>query len=228
MGKIIDLTGQRFGRLTVIEQVEPYISPKGHKAIRWLCCCDCGNEKTVTHGHLCSGATISCGCYHSDELTKRNTKHGEASTKLYGIYRGIKIRCYDPNHQDYQRYGQRGIAMCEEWKNDFQAFRDWAYANGYNEEVLPNGRVKWTIDRIDNNGNYCPENCRWITLQEQACNRSSNYRIEYKGKTQTIAEWAKELGMPYITLHDRLLRNNCDLEKALQKPYIPCSRRKTV
>lgn len=220
--------GDKFGRLTVIEQAEPYISPKGHKAERWLCRCDCKKEKIVMRGHLCSGATISCGCYHSDELTKRNTKHGYTYEKLYAIYRGIKCRCFNPHHGDYLLYGARGITMCEKWKNDYCAFRDWAYTNGYKEEILPNGRSKWTIDRIDVNGNYEPLNCRWLTIEEQQNNRRSSYQIEYKGKTQTIAEWAKELGMPYITLHDRVLRHNCDLGKALEKPYKPNSRRKTV
>lgn len=215
MGKPIDLTGQRFGSLTAIEKVEPYISPKGRKCERWLVRCDCGNEKMVMRGHLCSGATISCGCYHSNELAKRNTKHGYAYTKLYAIYRGIKVRCYNSNHGDYQLYGARGIIMCDEWKNDYSTFRDWAYANGYKEETLPNGRSKWTIDRIDSNGNYEPSNCRWTTIQEQQNNRRSSYQIEYNGKTQTIAEWAKEVGIPYNTLHDRILKHGWSIEKAL-------------
>lgn len=216
MAKRVDsLIGQRFGKLTVIANAEPYISPKGHKEERWLCRCDCGNEKTVMQGHLRSGATTSCGCYHSNELSQRNTKHGDTHTKLYAIYRGIKVRCYNPHHGDYQQYGARGIVMCDEWKNDYSTFRDWAYANGYIEEALPNGRTKWTIDRIDSNGNYEPTNCRWLTIQQQQNNRRSSYQIEYNGKTQTIAEWAKELGIPYHTLHSRILDYGWSVERAM-------------
>lgn len=215
MSRLIDLTGQRFGRLIAVAEAEAYISPKGHKTQRWLCRCDCGKEKIVRRQHLCNGATISCGCYLSEILSKRNTTHGEAKSRLYGIYRGIKVRCYNPHHGDYQRYGGRGIAMCKEWKDNFQTFYDWAYANGYKDEVLPNGRSKWTIDRIDSRGNYEPLNCRWITIQEQQNNRTTCYPIEYNGKTQTIAEWAKELGMPYHTLRDRILRYGWSIEMAL-------------
>lgn len=215
MSKLVDLTGQKFGRLTVLREAEPYISPKGHKSQRWFCRCDCGNEKVVMRGHLCDGATISCGCYHSSELTKRNTKHGYANEKLYAIYRGIKCRCYNPHHGDYQRYGAKGVTMCEEWKNDYGVFREWAYASGYKEEVLPNGRSQWTIDRIDVKGNYEPSNCRWITIQAQMNNKSNNYPIEYNGRTHTIAEWAKELGISYMTLHDRILRYGWNIERAL-------------
>ena len=216
MGKqVCGLMEQRFGKLTVIGHAEPYISPKGHKAERWLCRCDCGKEKVVLRGHLCSGATISCGCYQAAITSKRNTTHGYTNEKLYDLYRGIVTRCYNPNHEDYQGYGKKGIKMCDEWKNDYQVFRDWAYANGYKEEILPNGRSKWTIDRIDVNGNYEPSNCRWITLQAQMNNKSNNYPIEYNGKTQTIAEWAKELGMTYMTLHDRILKFGWSIERAL-------------
>ena len=228
MKKLSDLTGERFGRLVVIERAEPYISPTGHKCERWLVRCDCGKEKIVMRGHLCGGATVSCGCYHSDEVRKRNTTHGCTNEKLYAIYRGIKVRCYNPHHGDYKKYGGRGISMCDEWRNNYQAFRDWAFQNGYREEILPNGRSKWTIDRIDVNGNYEPSNCRWITIQEQANNKSNTYCIEHNGKKQTIAEWARELGIPYTALHDRILRNNCDFEKAMRTPYKPLRHRKNT
>lgn len=218
MGKqVCGLMGQRFCKLTVIGHAEPYISPKGHKAERWLCRCDCGKEKVILRGHLCSGAAISCGCYQAAITSKRNTTHGYTNEKLYALYRGIVARCYNPNHGDYQGYGEKGIKMCDEWKNDYQVFRDWAYANGYKEEILPNGRSKWTIDRIDVNGNYEPSNCRWVTLQAQMNNKSNNYFIEYNGRTQTIAEWAKELGINYHTLHDRLLVHKWSVGKALTK-----------
>lgn len=229
MGRQVgSLIGQRFGKLTVIAQAELYISPRGHKAERWLCRCDCGKEKIVMRGHLCSGATTSCGCLVSEKTRKRNTTHGLTYTILYRIWRGIISRCNIPSASGYENYGGRGITVCEEWHNDFQAFYEWAYANGYKEEILPNGRSKWTIDRIDVNGNYEPSNCRWITVQGQSNNRRSNYPIEYNGRTQTIAEWAKELGINYHTLHDRLLVHGWSVEKALKTPPEEYRHKKTV
>ena len=118
-------------------------------------------------------------------------------------------RCYNPNHMHFKRYGMRGITVCEEWKNNFQAFYDWAMSNGYRDDL--------TIDRIDNNGNYCPENCRWATMKEQCNNTRSNTLITYNGKTQTMAQWAKEIGMPYHKLVVRIARG-WDVERAFTTP----------
>lgn len=166
MGAFVDLTGQRFGRLTVIERS----NNKGRR-VAWLCYCDCGNKVIALSERLIAGRNKSCGCLHKELLSKGVLKHGKRKTRLYGVYSGIKERCYNPRHNRYYRYGGRGITMCDEWRDNFQAFYDWAMANGYDENA-PFGEC--TIDRIDVNGNYCPENCRWVDMKTQNCNKEGN------------------------------------------------------
>lgn len=191
-----DITGQRFGKLVVLGRGEDAVSKSGRHRIRWECKCDCGKTITAYSENLKSGKTTSCGCYRAELVRGRSVTHGETRSKLYGVWSSIKSRCLNSNTAAYKDYGGRGISICDEWKNSFEVFRDWAYANGYKEGV--------SIDRIDNNGNYCPDNCRWVISVVQANNRRSNILITYNGETLTVTEWAEKLGKNPKTIFNRL------------------------
>ena len=165
-----DLTGKRYGKLIVLKRDTDYISPSGNRSPQWLCLCDCGNQKNVAGASLKRGITQSCGCLHKETWQKIITKHGQSGTRLHRIWRGMRVRCYDENHHSYAHYGLKGITICEEWKDNFQTFYEWAIANGYNDGL--------SIDRIDSNGNYEPSNCRWATYSEQNKNRKSWKKVK--------------------------------------------------
>ena len=192
--RLIDMRGLRFGRLVVIDQA----GNAKYGGALWRCQCECGNEKIVRGADLRSGHTQSCGCIHSESLSARNEKHGETGSRLYNIWSGMKQRCGDPHASNYQNYGGRGIKVCDEWVNSFEAFRDWALANGYRDGL--------TIDRKDNDGPYSPENCRWATRKEQSGNRRKLYSITHNGETHTVREWAEILGIPADRIRERLKR----------------------
>lgn len=193
MGKFIDLTGQRFGRLVVLGK---YGTAKNRQSI-WKCKCDCGNIKNVIYGSLLSGSTKSCGC-----LLKENgcpPKHGLSRTRIYRIWNNMKKRCYNENNKDYSNYGGRGIKICNEWldeKKGLLNFYNWAMQNGYKDDL--------TIDRIDNNGNYEPNNCRWADNRTQSNNKRNCYYITYKNNTHTVAEWSKILYICESTIRERI------------------------
>lgn len=182
-GKILDLTGQKYNRLTAIKMVERNSSNK----VQWLCKCDCGNLVKVTTCHLRSGHTKSCGCYNLESSITANITHGGTGTRLYNIWCDIKKRCLNEKYWCYNRYGGRGIKMCKDWKNDFTSFRDWSITHGYADDL--------TIDRINNDGNYEPDNCRWVTRAIQNNNTSKNHIITVNGVSKNIAQWSKYMGI---------------------------------
>lgn len=212
--RLIDLSNRRFGRLLVIERV----NSDNPKVPMWLCKCDCGNTKVISGAHLRNGTAKSCGCIRKEHgravglvygKQLDNRTHGMKGTRLYNIWQGMKARCLNSNDPAYPRYGGRGISICYEWQTSFESFRDWALANGYSDTL--------TIDRINNNGDYAPSNCRWVTPKEQANNRRNNHFVTYNGQTKTVSQWAEECGLHKDVLLHRL-NANWDIEKALTTP----------
>jgi len=165
----IDLTGKRFGRLTVIKDVN---KRRNSGCIVWLCSCDCGNTHKITSSGLRNSKTHSCGCIQKEKASKANFKHGDTvhyqRTRLYETWTGMKQRCTNSNLVSYKYYGGRGIMVCDEWAYDYAPFREWAYANGYDDTLC--------IDRIDNDGGYYPSNCQLITMSENARKRWEQQR----------------------------------------------------
>lgn len=202
MSKRIDLKGKKYNRWTVLN-----FSKVKNKRGYWICQCDCGNIREVNTSALINGSSKSCGCLHNENV--KRTMNGLSKTKLYRNYSNIKQRCFNSKFPLYKNYGGRGIIMCDEWKNDFMSFYNWAMSNGYKENL--------TIDRIDVNGNYEPNNCRWITMKEQYHNRTDNvYYIVNKNK-KCLAELCEEYNMPYQTVRKRLERGE-NIINALTKP----------
>lgn len=159
-----DLKGKEFGRLTVLD----YSHTNKHGQAMWKCQCSCGNQLVAIGSHLKSGHTTSCGCVRSETSAMNSWKHGKRYTRLYRIWEGMLNRCKYPSHASYKYYGARGITVCAEWMNDFVSFHDWAVSHGYSDDL--------SIDRIDVDGNYCPENCRWATAKEQEMNKRHKER----------------------------------------------------
>jgi hypothetical protein len=207
MGKFVDITGQRFGRLVAISGKER----DKHRNALWTCKCDCGNEVKVILESLKNGCTKSCGCLNKEKAFTNSLIHGKSKTRIYHIWRDMRERCTNPKRKQYKYYGARGIKVCEEWdgSNKFINFYRWSLENGYKEDL--------TIDRIDNNGNYCPENCRWVDMKTQLNNKRDNRFIYYNGQIKTLAQWSEELNISYGTLLSRLIRGQ-SVEKAFTTP----------
>lgn len=201
-----DLTGQRFGKLTAIRSY--YDSSK--KVTFWECVCDCGNTTAVRANRLVHHRTNSCGCLRAESNNHKKTTHGMSKTHLYNAWHSMKARCYNKNDVRYARYGGRGINVCDEWKQSFDAFKHWALANGYQEGL--------TLDRINNDEGYYPNNCRWVCTAVQNNNRGVSINITYDGKTQNLKDWCNELGVPYMRVWQRIKKYGYSFEEAIAEP----------
>ena len=203
-----DLTGKIFGRLTVLYRTNDHYYPSGRHDIQYRCHCECGNEMNALGVHLSSGHRKSGGCFRKETTGNTKRTHGMTNTRLHNIWKNMKSRCTYERHEDFDLYGGRGITVCDEWLNSFDAFESWANNNGYSGGL--------SIDRCDVNGNYEPGNCRWITQKAQCNNTRRNINIEFNGKTHTMKGWAEILGIKYGTLQSRIARG-WSYEKALTK-----------
>ncbi len=200
-----DLTGKRYGRLTVLRHVG------WHKSVSlWLCKCDCGpdREKTVLQSSLLSGNTQSCGCLQKERASKAKKTHGKRWSSEYAIWCQMKNRCLSPKVKGYHNYGGRGIKVCGRWIDSFENF----YA-----DMGPRPSPKHSIDRIDNSGDYCPENCEWRTQKQQCRNTRTNRVLEFRGEKRTLIEWSEILGVRRCMIKDRL-RRGWSAEEALSTP----------
>jgi len=204
MSRMKDITGQRFHRLVALEPM--FQDKKGQW--HWRCACDCGNECVVVGVDLRNGRAHSCGCYAREAVSKREFIHGLSGHSIYRIHRGMMLRCYDPSNKAYKYYGVRGITVCEEW-HKFEIFYEWALKNGYEDKL--------TIERINVNGNYCPENCTWIPKEEQANNKQNSLWFTYNGETKILKHWADDLGQDYHTLYRRVITLGWDIERAFKE-----------
>ena len=200
-------TGDRFSKLTVVA----FVGVNRNRKREWLCKCECGNMVNVTTGHLLSGHSTSCGCtrlQNSIKATKiSNAKHGMKGTKEYKAWSEMKQRCINQNAQQYKNYGARGIKVCDRWLQSFENF----YAD---MGKAPDG---FSIDRIDVNGDYCPENCRWASIREQQNNKRNTFFITFNGITKPLSYWSETLGIKPNTIHARIRYLHWSIEKALTK-----------
>lgn len=202
MESVKNLKGMQFGRLLVLD-----VDQGRKRKTYWRCLCECGNEKMVRSDALQDGSTKSCGCLKKEQnkvnLTA-NHSHKQSGTLLYKKWQGMKKRCYNESSEDYERYGGRGIGVCAEWHNSFSGFYKWALQNGYKEDL--------TIERIDNSGNYEPNNCRFATTKEQSNNRRSNIVIHIAGVDYTLTEICEYLDLPFSSIWARYLRGTRGLD----------------
>ena len=187
------ILGKKFNKLTVIKICgrDKYY----HKL--FLCRCECGNYINCTIHRLINNNTKSCGCLRDEKFLNRIYIHGQSNTRLMNCWYSMKNRCYLIKTKQFKDYGERGITVCDEWINDFMSFKNWAEENGYTDKL--------SIDRINNNGNYCPDNCKWSTQKEQANNRRSNILVTIEKETLNISQWCKKLNMSDYQFRKRYL-----------------------
>src|SRR5262245_34706055 len=198
-----DLTGKRFGRLTVLSLAGKRRSPCGKSELVWHCRCDCGTEKDVRGNTLRWGSTQSCGCLHRDQMTR----HGRAETSEYFVWGSMLQRCYNPKHRQFRHYGGRGIRVCDRWG---ESFANFLAEMGKRPPGLQ-------LDRIDNDRGYEPGNCRWATTTEQSRNRRSCRLLTLGDETMPLSAWAVRTGLPENTIRNRLRRGWSD-ERTLTEP----------
>ena len=196
MSHLIDMTNERFGKLVVLSRAE---NSKAGQA-KWLCVCDCGKINIVKGQDLRNGKVKSCGCYKIEQ----QTKHGDCNSPLYRVWTSMKNRCNCPTNKYYKQYGGKGVSVYPQWGNDFLEFKNWALASGYCEGL--------TIDRIDVNGNYEPSNCRWITIQEQQFNKTTNVFIKIGEDTKTLTEWCRKFNVNISTARGRMKKGKNGIE----------------
>ena len=190
MSAFKNLIGMKFGKLTVLERAE-----NSTHHTRWSCICECGNKTTSHTTSLTSGRSKSCGCLSMEKIKLKNTTHGDSNSKLFSIWCGMKKRCYNKKYEHYNVYGGKGIKVCDEWVNDYICFKTWSLKNGYIEGL--------EIDRIENDKDYCPENCRWETRKNQMRNRTNTLFLEINGEKKSFAEWCEIYNIKYKLAHAR-------------------------
>lgn len=207
--RLVDITGNRYGRLVVTRHIGNIDDNRQH----WLCACDCGNETSVRGESLKSGAIKSCGCLSVEVATERmrelSTTHGMSGKPIYNVWLSMKARCENKNNTTYKYYGGRGISVCKKWIDSFESFY---------EDVGDPPTVNHTLDRVNNNGNYEPKNVRWVTMKEQSRNRRSNFLITHDGKTMTATEWGELLGIRGALIRQRIKRDGWSVKRALTTP----------
>jgi len=186
---IEDISGRLFGHLTALRRIES----DRHSHARWLCRCDCGTEKGILYAQLMRGTTHSCGCHKAQLLKDKKTKHGKSNSKIYSIWCNMIRRCYDSRVSNYHRYGGRGIEICERWLRFEHFLADMGDP--------PDGM---SLDRVNNDGNYEPSNCRWATREQQSKNSTRPILLSFRGLTMNVTEWATHLGISQGTLSERL------------------------
>lgn len=203
MKNAVDLTGAKFHRWTVVGGYQ-----RIDKQSYWLCRCECGTEKIVASGSLKNGSSKSCGCYRSETVKNKETTHGLSKSPEWNTWSNIKQRCYNQNNERYREYGGRGIKVCERWLESFENFY----------EDMGNRPEGMTIERIDADGDYCPENCRWATWHEQRRNKQDTDMIEFDGKIMCLSDWAAYVGISQPLLWKRIHSLGWNVEKALTTP----------